>query len=162
MKYLFVKNRTPVAVYPSRTGVKGLIKIYINKKGTSSEGSLFRAAVLSVEGNKDANVQVTANLDNKAYYTLFGEKLGTYTVTCADVTGSCGSGASLNVKRLKDAVSIMNDAIDSGNLPSVKLLYSSDGEAKPVIIQGYLTNINFGIHEKYKGYMTLKIQGYSR
>ena len=162
MKHLFVKNRTPVAIYPSRTGVKGLIKIYINPRGTSSEGSIFKAAILAVEGSKAANVQVTANLDNKAYYTLFGEKLGTYVVTCADVTGSCGKGASLNVKRLKDAVNIMNSAVQAGNLPSVKLAYSSDGESKPVIIQGYLTDIKFGIQEKYKGYMTLIIKGYSR
>lgn len=162
MKHLFVKNRTPIAIYPSRTGVKGLIRIYVNSKGTSDQGEIFQAAVLAVDGSKAANVQVTANLDNRAYYTLFGEKLSTYSVTCADVTGSCGKGSSLNVKRLKDAVNLMNNAINSGNLPTVKIAYSSDGESKPVIIQGYLTNINFGIHEKYKGFMTLIIQGYSR
>ena len=155
-------NGSPVAVYKPATGVAGLITIKTSKSGSSSAGDSFKAAVLSISGDKAANVQLTANLDNKAYYVLFGERLGTYSVTCADLVRACPEGDAKNIKGFKDAVTVLSDAITRGNLPSVKISYAPTSSTKAVIITGYLTNIKFAMENPYKGYYTLIVQGYSR
>ena len=163
MTTLLINRGHPMAVHNPASGPKGLITIKINKKGSSSDGSTFKAPVLSVSGDKSANVQLTSNLDNKAYYVLFGERLGTYNVTCVELVRLCnGDKTESSMKGLKDAVTALSDAITNGNLPSVRISYAPSDADRAVIITGYLTNIKFAMEGAFKGYFNLIVQGYSR
>lgn len=159
MEHLFDFDSTPAAVYNGGNGIKGLITVKTNRNGNDPDGgSNFLVAILAINGEKEANAQMTANLKNEAYYTLFGDKMTTTTLTCLDIPGYCGAGHKIN--RLYNAVRLMDNAIASGNLPSIKVTYASAGHSGTVTIKGYLTKISFGMAQQYNGSMTLTIQGY--
>lgn len=160
-KTIFKTGGTPVAIYPAYQGVKGLLSVKLNTSGSSADGTRLPVAVLAVNGGRAANVQMTANLNNEAYYTLFGDRMTQTSVMCADLPGVCGSNSG-DVKRLHDVVQAMNHAIDSGVLPSVKIVYASAGSNKTVTIRGYLVDIPFASEQQYRGTFTLLIQGYTR
>lgn len=160
-KKIFEFTDTPAAVYTGSTsGIKGLITVKANSRGNDPDnGGSFLVAILSINGEKAANAQMTANLKNEAYYTLFGDKMTTTQLTCLDIPGYCGNGTK-RIKRLYDCVRLMDSAIASGNLPSIKVTYRSAGDSGSVVIKGYLTNISFGMAQQFHGSMVLTIQGY--
>ena len=157
---LFQIDNTPVAVYPSRRGIKGLVTVRMDKSGGSSPDQKFNVAILSVQGVKEPNVQLTANLNNEAYYTLFGNKMTTFVVKCLDLPGVCKTGGGKSIARLHDAVETMQSAIRKGRLPTVKITYASMGVNKTVTIKGYLTGIPFEMNGRMQAFLTLVVQGY--
>lgn len=162
MPTIFRTGSTPVAVYPTKNGIKGLITIKVSAKASTSPGDTLKAAVIAVQGSREPNAQVIANLNNEAYYSVFGDKMTTFMITCVDLPGTCGGKRTGSVMRLKDAVSLMNTAVDKGKLPTVKVVYASAGSKDSVTIHGYLVNIPFALQQQYRGTVTLVIQGYVR
>lgn len=158
-KEIFGISKTPVALYPVGKGVKGLVTVKMDKSGGSSPSKRFRVAILAVDGTKEPNVQLTANLNNEAYYALFGHKMTTTTVTCLDLPGVCREG-STSVARLEDAVDAMDAAIRKGRLPTVRVTYAPYGTKNTVTITGYLTGIPFELKNRFQCIMSLVIQGY--
>ena len=159
-KILFQTSNTPVAIYPTQRGVKGLVTVKADKSGGSNPSHKFNVAIMAVQGTNEPNVQLTANLNNEAYYTLFGNKMTTFVVTCVDLPGVCKGGKGGSIARLHDAVDLMKSAINKGRLPTMKVTYASLGVTKTVTIKGYLTNITFTVQERMRGFITLYIQGY--
>ena len=159
VKSIFDINKTPVAIYPVGKGVKGLVTVKMDANGGSSPSSRFHVAILRVEGVKEPNAQLTANLNNEAYYALFGHKMTTTTVTCLDLPGVC-DGKGRKVARLEDAVDAMDKAIRKGRLPTVRVTYAPYGTQNTVTITGYLTSIPFTLESKFRCIMSLVITGY--
>lgn len=162
MGIIFKADTTPVAVYPTQRGMKGLITLKADPRGMTEPNNVFNVAVLAIQGGKEPNVQLTANLNNEAYYALFGDKMTRTIVTCADLPGTCGKKSSSEIMRLRDAVTLMNEAVDNGVLPTITVTYASGGSASPVTIRGYLVGIPFALQEQYRGTLTLIIAGYTR
>lgn len=158
-KEIFGISKTPVALYPIGKGVKGLVTVKMDSSGGSSPSKRFKVAILNVQGVKEPNVQLTANLDNEAYYALFGHKMTTTTVTCLDLPGVCSDGVN-SVARLEDAVDAMDAAIRKGRLPTVRVTYAPYGTKNTVTITGYLTGIPFELKNRFQCIMSLVIQGY--
>lgn len=157
---IFNISNTPVAIYPVGKGVKGLVTVKMDSSGGSSPSRRFHVAILSVEGVKEPNVQLTANMNNEAYYAMFGNKMTTTTVTCLDLPGVCSGSGSRSVARLEDAVDAMNKAIKKGRMPTVRVTYAPYGTNNSVTITGYLTGIPFSLENKFKCVMALVIKGY--
>ena len=132
---IFKASTSPVAVVESETGIKGLLEVKADRSGSVDPSANCPLAIRQVRGQRAANVQMIANLNNDAYYTLFGDKMCDWNIVCYDLPGACDNDG---MSRLSDMVEIMNNAISSGVLPTIKLTYNSNS-----VTGGIVTVVGF-------------------
>ena len=155
---IFNFTTSPIAIVDSDSGIKGVLTVKTASDGSINPSQDCILAIRQVRGQRAANVQMTANLNNDAYYTLFGDKMCDWNIVCFDLPGVCEGD---NIKRLSDLVGLMNDAISQGRLPTVKLTYSPS-KGHIVTVSGYLVSITFAMEDRYQGTIIMEIKGYAR